>query len=183
MVTILNIFNNFYLGIGDWGLGIGDWGLGIGPNPQSQSPIPNPQSPIPIFFRQNWINNIKNIFIFNLMEFLYQKAKSLEERKAEFQNVMHSNPGKIAIICEKDPKSKIVNIEKSKFLISSDVSLSQFSLMIRKRLKLGKEEALFFLVNGKKSLTGDDTMQEVYDKYKQEDGFLYIAYASELIWG
>ena len=29
-----------------WGLGIGDWGLGPIPNPQS--PIPNPQSPIPI---------------------------------------------------------------------------------------------------------------------------------------
>jgi len=28
-------FNNFLLGIGDWGLGIGDWGLGVGGNAQS----------------------------------------------------------------------------------------------------------------------------------------------------
>ena len=55
--------------------------------------------------------------------------------------------------------------------------------MIRKKLKLGKESALFFLVNGKKSLTGDDSIQEIYNKYKSDDGFLYIAYASEEIWG
>ncbi len=117
------------------------------------------------------------------MEFKYQKVKTLEERKNEYQKVAQSNPGKIAIICEKSPKSHIVDIEKSKFLIGSDISLNQFSLMIRKRLKMGKEEALFFLVNGKKSLTGDDTMQNIYDKYKSEDGFLYIAYASEEVWG
>ena len=117
------------------------------------------------------------------MEFKYQKVKSLEERKAEFQNVIQSNPGKIAIICEKAPNSRVVDIEKSKFLVKGDITLSQFSLMIRKRLKMGQEEALFFLVNGKKSLTGDDTMNDVYNKYKNEDGFLYIAYASEEVWG
>ena len=117
------------------------------------------------------------------MEFKYQKAKNLEERKAEFQSVIRSNPGKIAIICEKAPNSKIVDIEKSKYLVAEDITISQFSLMIRKRLRMGKEEALFFLVNGKKSLTGDDSMQQVYNKYKNEDGFLYIAYASEEVWG
>ena len=88
------------------------------------------------------------------MEFKYQKAKNLQERKAEYQNVIKSNPGKIAIICEKSPNSRIADIEKSKFLVSEDINVSQFSFMIRKKLKMDKEEALFFLVNGKKSLTG-----------------------------
>ena len=48
---------------------------------------------------------------------------------------------------------------------------------------MDKEDALFFLVNGKKSLTGTDTMLEIYKKYKDEDGFLYIAYAAEEVWG
>ena len=117
------------------------------------------------------------------MEFKYQKVKTLDERKAENQNVMQLNPGKIAIICEKSPKSRIADIEKSKFLVASDISLNQFTLMIRKRLKMAKEEAIFLLVNGKKSLTGDDTMLDIYNKYKNEDGFLYIAYASEEVWG
>ena len=117
------------------------------------------------------------------MEFKYQKVKTLDERKEEYQNVIRANPGKIAIICEKDPRSHITDIEKSKYLVSGDISLSQFSLMIRNRLKMSKETALFFLVNGKKALTGEDTMQEIYNKYKSDDGFLYIAYSSEQVWG
>ena len=117
------------------------------------------------------------------MEFKYQKVKTLDERKEEYQKVIQANPGKIAIICEKDPRSHITDIEKSKYLVASDISLNQFTLMIRNRLKMEKEAALFLLVNGKKALTGDDTMQEIYDKYKCDDGFLYIAYASEQVWG
>ena len=38
---MLNMKNNWGLGIGDWGLGSGDWGLGPNANPQSSIPIPN----------------------------------------------------------------------------------------------------------------------------------------------
>ena len=117
------------------------------------------------------------------MEFKYQKAKTLEERKEEYNKVIQLNPGKIAIICEKAPKSNIAEIDKSKFLINDDITFQQFSFVIRNRLNIGKEEALFFLVNGKKVLTGNDEMSEIYSKYKEEDGFLYIAYAAEEIWG
>ena len=117
------------------------------------------------------------------MEFKYKKVNTLEERKNEHQKVMQKNPGKIAIICEKSPKSHIPDIEKTKFLISEELNLAQFSAMIRKKLKMNKDEALFFLVNGKKSITGDSSMLEIYNTYKQEDGFLYIAYASEEVWG
>ena len=42
----------------------------------------------------------------------------------------------------------------------------------------------FLLANGKYSLTGDTNLIEVYDKYKdKDDGFLYIAYASQVTWG
>ena len=117
------------------------------------------------------------------MEFNYQKVKTLEERISEFNKVIENNPGKIAIICEKAPKSHIKEIDKSKFLIKDDITFQQFALMIRNRLKIGKEEALFFLVDGQKALTGDDMMNSIYQKYKQKDGFLYIAYASEEVWG
>ena len=43
---------------------------------------------------------------------------AIEERKAEFENVIKSNPDKIAIICEKAPKSQIADIEKSKYLVN-----------------------------------------------------------------
>ncbi len=117
------------------------------------------------------------------MKFKYKIAKTLEERKKEYNKVIEEHPGKIGIICEKAPKSQIPDIEKTKYLINEEFNLTQFTTIIRKKLNLDQKEALFFLVNGKTSLTGDLTMLEIYKKYKDEDGFLYIAYASEEIWG
>ena len=117
------------------------------------------------------------------MEFKYKQEKSLEERKSEYQKVIEEHPGKIGVICEKAPKSQIADIEKTKFLINEEFNLTQFTSIIRKKLNMDKEDALFFLVNGKKTLTGADSMLEIYNKYKDEDGFLYIAYAAEEIWG
>ena len=56
--------------------------------------------------------------------------------------------------------------------------------MIRKKIEIAKEAAFFLLANGKHSITGDTLFSEICEKYKDpEDGFLYIAYASELTWG
>ncbi len=117
------------------------------------------------------------------MQFKYKTEKTFEERKEEYRKVIEEHPGKIGVICEKAPKSKIADIEKTKYLINEEFNLTQFQSIIRKKLNMDKEDALFFLVNGKKSLTGTDTMSEIYKKYKDEDGFLYIAYAAEEIWG
>ena len=57
-------------------------------------------------------------------------------------------------------------------------------MMIRKRIQINQESAFYLLANGKVSITGDSLLNEIYEKYKDpEDGFLYIAYASELTWG
>ena len=117
------------------------------------------------------------------MEFKYKKNNSLQKRKEDFKKASEGHPNKIPIICEKVPTSKVPDIDKSKYLINEEFTLTQFISTIRKRLNLEKEQALFFLVNGNKSLTGEDSMLVIYDKYKDEDGFLYIAYSSELVWG
>ena len=79
------------------------------------------------------------------------------------------------------PKSKIQEIDKTKYWFPMDLTVAQFSLMIRKRVEIAKEGAFFLLVGGKHSITGDTLISEIYERYKDEDGFLYIAYASELI--
>ncbi len=117
------------------------------------------------------------------MKFNFKEVYSLEERKKEYEKVIQEHPGKLGIICEKAPKSNIDEIKKTKYLISEDLKLGQFSEIIRRKIKMDKESAIFLLANGKISLTGDENMGEIYKKYKDEDGFLYIAYASEEVWG
>ena len=119
------------------------------------------------------------------MEFQFQRDNpDPEKRKSECEKIRRQFQDKVPIICEKAPKSNLEKIDKTKYLVPGDLTVSQFSFMIRKRIQLPKEQAFFLLVNGKSSITGDSLLSEMYEKYKDEkDGFLYIAYASELTWG
>ena len=117
------------------------------------------------------------------MEFKYKKALNLEKRIEEFYKVKSSTNDKIPIICEKDPKSDIIEMEKTKFLVNPEMTVSSFNEIIRKKLNLDAKEGIFLLVKGKNVITGNQTMQEIYEHYKDEDGFLYITYASESVWG
>ena len=117
------------------------------------------------------------------MNFQFKKEKAFNDRKSEHDKIMEDHPNKIAIICEKVPESKIKNIDKTKYLVDGNLTIPQFAATIRKKLEMGNIEALFFLVNGKITLNGNMTINEVYKKYKDKDGFLYIAYAAEEIWG
>ena len=117
------------------------------------------------------------------MKFQYKEKKTFEQRYGEFQRISRKHPDKIPIICEKEEKSKLKIIEKTKYLIEKTINLPQFSSIIRQKLELGENDALFFLVNGKISISGTISMADIYNNYKEKDGFLYIAYASQETWG
>ncbi len=119
------------------------------------------------------------------MEFRFIKDNPyVDKRREESEKIRNQFPEKIPIICEKDPKSNIRDIDKTKYLVPGDLTVSQFNMMIRKRIEIQQEAAFYLLVNGKNSITGDSLLSDIYEKYKDpEDGFLYIAYASELTWG
>ena len=119
------------------------------------------------------------------MEFQYKKEiPDLEKRKEQLKILQLKNPNKIPIILEKAPICKFEGIQKTRFLINKDFTVSKFQLMIKKLLKLPEEEALFFSAKGKYNITGEKTIEEIYKTYKdKQDGFLYIMYSSELVYG
>lgn len=106
------------------------------------------------------------------------------KRKSECAKILEKCPDNIPIICEKDPRAKIKEIDKTKYLVPLDLTVAQFILMIRKRLELEEERALFLLVYPNYSIAGNTKIFEVYAKYKDpEDNFLYILYSEEQVWG
>ena len=103
--------------------------------------------------------------------------KDVNKRKQMSEKIIKQYPDKIPIICEKDPKSKMKKIEKTKYLINKNFTVSQFSLLLRNKIELNQEESLFLLVDGKISLVGESRLGDIYEKYaNKEDGFLYIVY-------
>ena len=121
------------------------------------------------------------------MVFQYVKNNpDVEKRKNECESIKTQFPDKIPIICERDPNCKVLPvIDKTKYLVSGELTIAQFTLMIRKKIGVPEEESSFFLlVEGQYTITGDMILSDVYQKYKNaKDGFLYIAYTSAIIWG
>ena len=61
-----------------------------------------------------------------------------------------------------------------RFLIPNDFQAIQFHQIIRKRMELRKETAITLFINGRKILTSDSMMADVYERNKAPDGFLYV---------
>lgn len=119
------------------------------------------------------------------MEFTFKKEfPNPSDRLEEWSQILKDFPDHIPIICEKDPKSNAPNLNKKKFIVPPNLTVSQFGILIRKKLKISQSEALFLLVNGEKAISGSTQISEVYTKFKDsEDNILYIMYATEMMWG
>lgn len=86
------------------------------------------------------------------------------------------------VICEKLDKSKMEDIDKKKYLVPSDLTCGQFLYVIRKRLKLAPEKAIFLFVDGKIPAT-TAMLSSIYDQHQDKDGFLYMSYSDENVFG
>lgn len=73
------------------------------------------------------------------------------------------------VICEKVEKSDIATIDKKKYLVPSDLTVGQFVYVIRKRIKLSPEKAIFIFVDEVLPPTAA-LMSSIYEEHKDEDG-------------
>ncbi|KAB5591925.1 hypothetical protein CTheo_4658 [Ceratobasidium theobromae] len=86
------------------------------------------------------------------------------------------------VICEKADRTDIPTIDKKKYLVPSDLTVGQFVYVIRKRIKLAPEKAIFIFVDEVLPPTAA-LMSAIYEEHKDEDGFLYVSYSGENTFG
>ena len=70
------------------------------------------------------------------------------------------------------------HLDKIKYFVPKQLTMGQFVSVIRMRMKLTQEQSLYFLINNKRVVSMTSTMQQVYDEMKDDDGFVYMTYAS-----
>jgi GABA(A) receptor-associated protein len=146
------------------------------------------------------------------MNWQYKQEHSLEQRRFESERIRRRYPDRIPVIVQpllsssSSSSSSILStslfrslsssstsscneitltrLENEKFLVPSELSFGQFAYNIRRRLRLRAEHALFFYIGlyGKQPILSS-TMEVLYNENKDTDGFLYVCYADEKVFG
>jgi len=108
---------------------------------------------------------------------------TLEKRQAIANRIRQVYPDRIAIIVNRLTDDTPA-ISKFKYLVSMHLSFDNFANSIREYIgSINSQQALFFFVNGTTLISNDTLLSTIYDKYKADDGFLYITYAVENTYG
>ena len=97
---------------------------------------------------------------------LFKQDVVLKNRIKESSRLLGKYPDRVPIIIERSENSKhLTLIDKNKFLVPTELSMSQLLWVIRK---------LF---------AGTEFVLTVYENNKDPDGFLYLRYANENTFG
>jgi GABA(A) receptor-associated protein len=117
------------------------------------------------------------------MDVPFKTAHPFEARAEESRRIRDKFPGRVPIIVERGQRSLSVPvIDKQKFLVPGDLSVAQFIFVIRRRLNLPAEQALFLFIGSMLPTTGM-LVRELHASYADADGFLYATYCGENVFG
>lgn len=112
----------------------------------------------------------------------YKELNTFEDRYNESDRIKKKYPDKIPIILEKYKSLKLENIKKNKYLVPEDLTVSQFLFVIRKKINLSSEESIYLFCNNT-LLCANSMFYDLYEKYRDDDNFLYLFYDSENTFG
>ncbi len=107
--------------------------------------------------------------------------KNLEDRKNESKRLRSKYVDYIPVIIEKGNSD--LELDKNKFLVPNDFTFSQLIYIIRKRLKISPEKALFLITRKGVMINSSEIIIDLYEKYKEEDDFFYLKIYTESTFG
>jgi len=109
------------------------------------------------------------------------KNTDFETRFEDASRILKKYPDRIPVILQKYDE-KAPDLDRFKFLASSDTTIMTLLFHIRKRTKLKPNEAIFLSIDGMMCCT-TTMVKELYETNKDKDQFLYIYYSTENTFG
>ena len=107
-----------------------------------------------------------------------------EKRKKESSLILTKYPDKVGIIVQKSTRCyEDIELDKQKFLVPRNITMGQFLFIIRKRLKLRAEKAIYMFTENTTIPPTSFLISNIYNQNVNEDGFLYMYYTSESTFG
>ena len=114
----------------------------------------------------------------------FKDKHTFDERTAESNRIRSRRSDRIPVIAQRAKYSNKACpiIDKNKYLVPIDLSVGQFLWVLRTRLRLPPDAALFVFING--VMPAVSTLMSTIDiNHRDPDGFVYIYYNMENTFG
>jgi len=115
---------------------------------------------------------------------LFTNDDKKEKLKESVKKIIDKYPDRVPVFVTKSKSDKSLNnISSNKFIVPESITVGQFMFIIRKKIDLTPELALFIFINKDILPTQSSTMGSLYNQYKNEEGLLEIQYCGENVFG
>jgi GABA(A) receptor-associated protein len=114
------------------------------------------------------------------------ESLDVKTRRAISNELLKDHPHYVPVIVEKDLLSRLPEISKRKYLIHTNLTMGNLLFRIRAQISdLQPHEALFFFTSSGNHVSPPGILvSEFYHREKsKEDGFLYLVYREENVFG
>lgn len=115
----------------------------------------------------------------------FKNEHTFDHRKSEASRMRMRYHDRIPVVVQRVAgETNLPQIDKQKFLVPCDMTVGQFMHVIRKRIELPSETAIFLFVGVTNDIPSTQTVLATLDeKHRDEDGFLYLTYQGESTFG
>lgn len=135
---------------------------------------------------KGWVSNIKTsngVDVSRMAAVPFKMQHTFDNRLQESARVIQLYGTKIPVICERAPRARLAQIKKRKYLVPRDLTVGQFMYVIRKHMQMPAEQTIYLYIGGHKIYSSSTILSDIYEKEKDRDGFLYVVYNSENVFG
>lgn len=112
----------------------------------------------------------------------FQERILFDDRVKLSSEIMQRYPDRIPIICQPKQGSEMT-IDKVKFLAPKDFKMGHFMVTLRNRVSQIRSSDAIYVFCKNVCAPSNETLGDIYQKYKDEDGLLYFEFDKESTFG
>ncbi len=118
---------------------------------------------------------------------MFKENTTYNHRLKKSKYLLENYYGRVPVIIERTPKdTSLKNIDRTKYLIPVEMTISNILILIRQKIILNENQSIYIIANCNNStivLNPTQSLEYVYNTYKSNDGFLYLEYCGENTFG